>query len=219
MKNYGELIIDTGSGTIEHTIKAMETGLLNVTGWRRNLELEGNVAPRMDSTLYCFSCTATNLRPADLWLSTSSGGHSLRVTNIVPLPSRPERLTYDEYNAILEDFAKRVVEPCGATGKLSISTIRLEDLLGTHAAQCLHDFARCANKDTGSAHPDDQALWHSFIISAYRDSLQKKKNGLSAPLLARWLNEDAGFPESIASELAVDYENSLALLHHYESAA
>lgn len=218
MKNYGELIIDTKSLSGEQTIELMAARLGNEAGWYRNLELEGKVAPRTDSKLYCFSCTAPSLRPADLWLSASSGSRALRVTNIVPTPSKPERLTYDEYNAILEDFANRVVKPSGVTHNLSISVIHLEDLLSPHAAKCLHDFARSANKATGSAHPDDQARWHSFIIAAYRDD-SAKKNRLSVPMLARWLNEEAGFPEGIASELAGDYENSLALLHLYESAA
>ncbi|MGE0406636.1 MAG: hypothetical protein AB7O65_10065, partial [Candidatus Korobacteraceae bacterium] len=55
--------------------------------------------------------------------------------------------------------------------------------------------------DTGSSHPRDRARWVTFLQSVTREGAS-----LSPSQLARWLHEEAGWSEEVASELASEYE-------------
>ena len=64
---------------------------------------------------------------------------------------------------------------------------------------------------TGSVlHPFDTKQFHDFIISVHQ-----KGEELDASKLQRWF-EDEGWPQDKAYKLAVEYENGLILLTHYD---
>jgi hypothetical protein len=81
-------------------------------------------------------------------------------------------------------------------------------------ALLLHRFSAAANKSTGSSHPCDEERWLEFVTAAHRE-----KAALDASTLEQWLREGEGWPEDIASELAVDYEKARSLLSYYEKVA
>src|SRR5207245_2329219 len=105
-------------------------------------------------------------RAAALWLFADTT--HLHVGNIVPMDDR--RLTYDEYNNILEDFFHKVVLPATADravhAQLSADEVKIETWLSDGAASLLRAFSRAANKSTGSAHPADRERWEAFLIAA-----------------------------------------------------
>lgn len=144
-----------------------------------------------------------------LW-STNDGYY---VPNIVPTESG--RLTFEQYNAVLEDFIARVAEPSATHFGFSIETTKphqtLEDWLTTDAASKLRSFSGLANKSTGTGHPNDERRWFDFVVAAHRGNRE-----LDANRLARWLHEAEGWSDESAHDLAGNFENCLALLTFYD---
>jgi len=135
------------------------------------------------------------------------------VTNIVPLEL--SELSHRAYNTILEDFADQIARPAstesGFVVKLSGNTVQIEDKISQTAADALRRFSVLANKSTGASHPLDRRRWFDFIIQAHRDG-----SDLDADFLHRWLVESDDWPEEQASDLAIYYERSRALLSRFE---
>ena len=140
----------------------------------------------------------------------------LEVTNIVPL--QLSELSHRDYNAILEDFAEQIARPAsnptGFVVELSGSTVQIEDKLSVAAADALRRFNALANKSTGASHPYDRQRWFDFVIQTHTD-----RSDLDSDLLHRWLIESEDWPEDQASDLAIEYERSRALLARFEETA
>lgn len=181
--------------------------------WRNAPEREKRLqVPAPDGRPMAFERSATpGYEAAGLVLFARPDG--LEVTNIVPL-ERSE-LSHRAYNMILEDFAEQIARPASrATGfevKLSVDAVQIEDMLSPAAAEALRRFSALANKSTGAAHPLDRQRWFDFIIQAHQDH-----SDLDADFLHRWLLESDDWPQSRASDLAIEYERSRALLTRYE---
>jgi hypothetical protein len=135
------------------------------------------------------------------------------VTNIVP--REVGQLGYQRYNAALQDFVTRVVEPAASAAQFEVRITSaaqgLNDWLPPAAADALRRFSRGANKSTGSSHPSDQKRWLAFLLQAHLDV-----GSFDADRLLRWLTEVEGWPEDKAQDLAIQYEFGLALLEEYE---
>lgn len=135
------------------------------------------------------------------------------VPNIVPLETRS--LSYTEYNSVLIDFVDHIAGPVcnrlGAEIELSSGSQSLEDWTTEDVAARLKRFSAGANKSTGASHPMDQKRWFDFLVASHRSGTE-----LDGETLARWLREVDGWDEESAYELAVDYENALALLTYYD---
>lgn len=131
------------------------------------------------------------------------------VSNIVPI--EVGELSRRQYNAILKEFAERVVGPVAADQGFVLETSSahegIEDWLPKPAANALVSFSRCANKSTRASHPHDQRRWFDFIIEVHRSGAS-----LGPDRLARWLHQVEGWDEDSAHDLAGDFETSLALL-------
>lgn len=136
------------------------------------------------------------------------------VPNIVPLETG--KLTYTQYNTILDDFIVRIALPVsskfGFKVERSESEQTIDDWLSPRAVIKLKSFSNSANKSTLASHPLDQRRWFDFIITAYLNN-----DKLKSDMLSRWLYEVDGWDENSAIELAGNFENSISLLTYYSN--
>jgi hypothetical protein len=209
MKVYSDLEIAGDHAALQQAIADIEARLAN--GWARNVESEQRLSSA--ALVRCFHCTETpSRRAASVWLAQRQGGPSWNVTNIIP--DGNGRLTYDEYNALLDEFRTSFVQPVanalGLEVRASKADMNLEDFMSEMAARALTDFCRVANKQTGSAHPRDRERWFKFLIQLHHD-----RKAPSASFIRRWLIERERWSPDVASDLAVEYESALELLKQF----
>jgi hypothetical protein len=184
--------------------------------WRHAPEREERVhLPAVEGKPMAFERTASpGYESAGLVLFPRPDG--LEVTNIVPL-ERSE-LSRRAYNTILEDFAEQIARPAAnSTGfvvELSGSTEQIEDKLSLSAFEALTRFSALANQSTGASHPKDRQRWFDFVIQAHME-----RSELDSDFLERWLIESEDWPQAQASDLAIEYERSRALLARFEETA
>ncbi len=148
---------------------------------------------------------------AILFLFWLSDGYE--VTNIVPL--RPREFDYRRYNAVLQDFIRRVAEPASRAAGFSVEATEprqsIADWLLPDTAEALRRFSWNARKSTGSSPPMDRDRWLAFLIRAHKDG-----RAMDATRLARWLIEVEDWPAHKAHALAIEYEFALDLLAEYD---
>lgn len=212
MKIFRELRI---RGPHTHLAKLMEYITTQLTSdWCREIEDEASVRRQVSSELFCFQRSTSADRPGALLWIAYHDPTELYVSNVVP--SEAGSLTYDEYNSIVEEFYRIFVLPAAPSHSVSVdlgrADVGLEEWLDGATAKYLATFSACANKSTGAGHPLDQQRWYEFIISAHITHAD-----LHPDTLARWLHEQEGWSDSMASDLAIDYEKARALLRAYDS--
>lgn len=157
------------------------------------------------------------VEPGVLWL-VLKGDHRLEVNNIVP--TKKTELSYREYNAILQDFVERVVQPVKAKLAreveiaITAAEYRLVEHLPADVYKQLEAFATMANRTTGSGHPSDQRRWLDFLTASHR-----QRCFVDAGVLARWFQEDMHWPVEASWKLASEYEFARDLLTATEPAA
>jgi hypothetical protein len=130
-----------------------------IVPWRvdfeRSSELARISASSEDVVLFCRDADR-NYPAVGLTLWGTTDGYY--VPNIVPLETG--RLTFAQYNAVLEDFIIRVASPVVSQFGFNISKTKpqqtLDDWLSQDAALKLRRFSGAANKSTGASHPSDQ---------------------------------------------------------------
>ena len=139
---------------------------------------------------------------------------SYEVTNIVPRDIR--ELSFQGYNAALQDFVTRIVEPAirvvGFQIEMTPERQSLNDWVAADVAEALRRFSAAANKSTGSSHPSDRKRWFEFLFAAHRSPRR-----LDTDRLGRWLIEAEGWPENTAHDLIIEYEFGLSLLNEYDN--
>ena len=140
-------------------------------------------------------------------------GDGYRVSNIVPLEAH--QLTHAQYNAALQDFMARIVEPTANTLGLKIKTTAgeqsPEDWMSPDSVGRLKRFSRNANKSTGSSHPFDRERWYAFIIG-----LHAERRDIDTEKLARWLGDVEHWSDDAAIDLVIEYEFGRDLLKQYD---
>ena len=213
MKLFRELKIEGSADKLVKVIEAIANNLDD--GWHRDEEAEAeiNSVPRYGK-LYCFSCSESEKRRAsNLWLSDTSLYGRLFVSNI--LPNKFEKLSYDEYNYILEEFYHRFVVPASKNLELEIkltdAEIDLKQLIEPGAVEFLHRFSENANRSIENYLPFSKENWYIFLIEVHKNQAK-----LNSAILERWLKEEEGLPRDIASNLVEEYEFSRNLLDYYE---
>lgn len=164
-----------------------------------------------DAAILAFSRSASDhMRAARLTLGGRDDGYY--VANVVPIEG--EGLGITEYNAILADFIKCIVQPVAPQFDYKIDTTegrqRLEDWTSPEAAQKLHTFSVAANKSTRASHPMDEGRWFDFVIAVH-----ESRKVIQTGYLIRYLHEIEMWDEESARELASQYETALSLLKHY----
>lgn len=136
-----------------------------------------------------------------------------RIGNIVPLEKA--NLIYDEYNWLLNKCAEDILIPCakscGLFHEISPAELNIDDLPAKETIRKLKLFSGAANKSTGSSHPADQKRWNDFICESIREN-----DTAVGSYLGRWLVEEEGWDDEIASELVIEYENGTSLLTHFK---
>jgi hypothetical protein len=211
---FKELSIRGDSTKLDTFIDALSERL--APGWARHYEGERRIAEMAlpnEERQYAFRCEAKGKRPA-VGLFLIRFPHAFSVTNIVPQQSGS--LTRAQYNSILDEFADLIARPVGADLGLTIEVtpdrLSITHWLSEEAASRLKSFSVAANKATGSSHPMDFKRWAAFLIQAHRDSAD-----LDSETLLRWLVEEEEWPETVAVDLATEYEVARNLLEAYDA--
>lgn len=218
MKVFRNLTIEGSQDNLEKVLERVIEAIANNLdgGWRRNEEEEAeiNSVPKFDSKLYCFSCSESEKRrESNLWLSHAFKENRLSVSNI--LPKKIRELSYDEYNYILEDFSDRFVIP--ATQNLEVEAtlteaeIDLKKLIEPETVEFLHRFSEDGDRFEKRYLPLSRKDWYLFLVEAH-----KNRASLNAEILERWLKEEEGWSEDIASNLIEEYQFARTLLDYYE---
>jgi hypothetical protein len=210
MKVYRDLVFRGSRPALDRFMADIEQRLTD--GWARYHARENEVRRAALGPMYCFSCTTAGQRPAsELWVATQADG-ALYVSNV--LASERSSLTYDQYNAIVQEFHDRFALPAaqaaGVEVEIGKADPQIEDFLSEHTARLLRSFSALANRSM--LHPLDRERWNQFLTGAHREGAP-----LSASMLKRWLIEDEGWAEDEAVNLAIEYEHARNLLEVFES--
>jgi hypothetical protein len=157
-------------------------------GWSRDEQAEANVWDLPGRDIQAFRWTDQNSDlSAVLFLARTAD--EIKVTNIVPVTDG--QLTRAQYNAILDDFAKRNADRIATQEELVVEVtpdkLAIDHWLSEEAARRLQSFSALANKNTGSSHSTDFERWAAFLIQAHMD-----KTSLDSSTLSRWLTEEEG---------------------------
>lgn len=146
----------------------------------------------------------------------------LHVGNIVP--TQKGHLSINAYNKILQKFYDDVIHPYEKSGTtLNISKLtsnKFDPLseISKLALMKLEKFCKCANKSTGSSHPEDRNRWFDFICQTVDDD-----RIFDYDKLARFLQDDNYWgkkPEDfigVIGDFAWDKEKAYELASEYES--
>jgi hypothetical protein len=210
MKIFRELFIRGEPARLDAV--ADDIGRSLTEGWTRDAEAEAHMRSTAVSgrrKVYCFACPKRPRLPAATVFLLNKDPGTFYVANIVP--HEKHELSHEEYNAIVEDFFRRIAEPAagrnGAQAEMTEPQADLERWLPQEAADKLRLFCSIANKRTGSSHPMDRERWYDFIVAAHEADAD-----FSASTLARWLAEAGGWDDELAKRLAIEYEFARGLL-------
>lgn len=164
---------------------------------------------KSDRELICVKTPQINDKVGLVWFGLWD--NRLQVLNIVP--KEQEGLSYEEYNAILDNFFKECVETHLSKFKVEVTYdtagIDFESIAGKDTFDKLVSWENSCNPSTGNTHPMDFERWADFVITAHRSN-----SGLNSTLLVRWLVEERGWNEEfpITSRIGLDYEYAIHLL-------
>lgn len=214
MQVFRELFIRGEPEQLAATAEAICSSLSG--DWSRDEEAEEGMRALVlngEANSYCFRCRKRGNRSSATLFLTEKDKKTYHVANIIPRESR--KLSYTEYNSIMEEFFKQFVQPAvtktDVRAEMSEPEADLEQWLSPATAKKLRLFCSHANKRTGSSHPADRKLWNDFIVSAHREGTD-----LDSTTLARWLHEAGDWDEEGASELAGEYVFAMQLLAQSE---
>lgn len=185
-------------------------------GWTRDTEIEEGWPSRTTGsrTPLVFRFPGSDdLEAARLYLF-QDGANSLYVSNVVP--DEVGQLTEPQYNALLAHFEQHVAGPAaqsiGAQTDLDVVDYDLAERAGVEVRDSLARFSRTANRGTGTSHPSDQERFFAFLIAAHRLPDDRRPGPTT---VGRWLVAD-GWRDEMATDIAIEYEQGLALLKQYD---
>lgn len=180
--------------------------------WQHSPDTEADIRSHASGAdVIQFIYQGTEFPKAGLTLWERDGRYA--VTNIVPADIR--ELDVSQYNALLQDFVRHVVEPsqaeAGFTLELTEPVRALDTWISAEAAEALRRFSALANKSTTNSHPMDANRWEEFVVAVHREDER-----LNTEVLRQWLVEIDGWDDRSASKLVIDYEKGLSLLRTYD---
>lgn len=171
--------------------------------WNMHLENieDGFMAIRKEKTL------TTDSSILFLKLETDN----IQIANIIPV--HKSEMSPEEYNQIIIEFEDSFVKnsPVSLSIYSTNPKLDLNSIVDQEIVELLQIFSDTANKYTGSAHPQDKKRWHDFIIHSYL-----RKSVLPSVILKNWLIEIEHWPDNIAIQLTIEYENALNILKEYD---
>jgi hypothetical protein len=210
MKRYQDLLIHLPNSKFSDFIAGLVATLPE--HWHRDNEKEGNIPSFSEQEMFCFQRTLEDGLDSSLWL-TEKDENTLYVSNIVP--TEKSSLSISEYNAVLTNFMSHgitgVIEKHKGSYEVTNEEYSLEDLISKETAKSLRVFSSCANKSTGSSHPNDKERWLSFVVLAFKD-----ERTLPPEEVEEFLLED-GWSGNSAIELTIEYEFGQQLLEYAEA--
>lgn len=188
-------------------------GILN-ENWSREIASEEKLAQETGDNFYYFSCVKTDVLEPALIAFARKDQQIVYIANIVP--REIGSLTKDQYNTILiefyEKFLSKICNKLSIKVEITSDNQSMQDWVSNETYKKIKSFSGAANKSTGSSHPFDQERWFAFIVAVFRNNEK-----LDPDRLERWLVEDEGWHYDIASDLAIEYEQGLALLSYFAS--
>jgi hypothetical protein len=209
MEVFRDLFVNIDEGGMDALVELIERSL--PPGWARDREAEMRIrsTPFAARPTYCFTCESDGRSASARLILTERKPGTFYVSNIIPISG--DRLSYAEYNDVLEEFYNNALRPSaeqsGVSATLTEAQADLDHWMTPATAEKLRAFSACANKGTGSAHPRDRERWNEFVLSAHRDGSQ-----MDASTLQRWLVEAEGWSPEAADQLALEYEYGRELL-------
>jgi hypothetical protein len=184
--------------------------LLLASPWERARDVEQ--APIFRGEYRVFRRLPEDQHPGLLLHLVVAADSVIYVPNIVP--TEKAELGIEEYNEALVDFHHRfalaAATSLGFSVRLGDDKIDLQSDLSKEVFAALVAFSRGSNRSTGSSHPMDRERWFKFLLLLHRASLE-----LPTWVLQEWLELD-GWSESVATELAIEYEFAMGLLSYAE---
>jgi len=169
MRMINELVVRGAPSEIAKFVGRLEN--IPQTSWKRELEIEERLKDMgaAPSGAFAFSSEGDAGRPPASLILHRRGSAELFVSNIFAKGRRS--LSDEEYNDMLSEFERDVVEP-NARG-IGIETImippfdRLESSLSPEALRRLKAFSNDANRS--ALHPRDWRRWDQFLIQIHQD--------------------------------------------------
>lgn len=207
MKTFRDLYLHLNGADINSLVKRFAKKCH--PPWYRSTDKENDVElPEMKH--FCFERKGETSLPSAVLFLFPKDDDSWYVSNI--MPSGISELSYDQYNTILEDFLKAVVQPAikgtQITAEITSNEISIGSLAGKEVEDALVRFSDLANKSTGNSHPLDRKRWFDFLVLA-NDSTSE----LPTDLVIQELVE-LGWSEERAYELGLQYELANDLLNY-----
>lgn len=211
MRVFRELVIRGPLDAIDSFFASIDTRLEG--GWSRNAAAEAFGARlSVESRAYEIA-NSESLAPATLFFVLDRSASAARVSNVVPVAT--SKLSTDQYNAIVVDFARRyvaryLISPCDY--ELTSDEKSGEAFLTGPVNASLRKFSAAANKSTGSGHPLDRKRWLDFLLAAHAAKID-----IDAATLHRILTDENSWSEEIAWDLVRQYESGIELLQYADS--
>ena len=143
--------------------------------------------------------------------------YKFKISNIIPL--KIDQLNIEEYNNILMELyieldktLKDLICEEKITIEITKDLINIEDVIqDEETVKALNLFTKSANIITGNKHPLDKERWYDFIIK----SVENKAYFPDSSIFYRYFFEELKWPQNVASDLAVEYDNNIDLLNYY----
>lgn len=217
MKSYHELKLIGTPSEQEKVIERIEENLCN--GWERAKDQEAKYRNEHKMEYRIFLCSKTALRPTAALLLRPDENEYLYIDDIKP---KEVELGVKGYNAILEEFVTKFVEPAVQGLNIRITTTvaettidnsitgrTIDNSMSPELAEKLKRFSNCANKSRGGSHPFDQQRFFEFIIQGHLEKSLLDESTLEKLLI------DEGWSKKYADELASRYNFGRKLLQFY----
>lgn len=209
MRTFRDLKLIGSADEQEKIIDRVEQSLRD--GWTRDRGKEAEFASSHKLKYKIFICSKSASRPAaGLFFVADQNGY-LYVCNIVP--QELGSLGVDKYNALLNEFQIKFVEPAVKDFDIQIVTTpaerTIDNSMSPEMAQLLKCFSGAANKSSGGTHPCDEGRFFDFIIQAHEENALLDESQLSGLLT------DDSWSKDDAFELSCKYRFGRDLLKQY----
>ncbi len=226
MKQYRELFFNGNSKQLSEFVD--QIGKYTVGNWK----LEKRSERWKDYLFFDYIGEIVDKARVSIYVGERIAKGELKVGNIIPLEKN--KLSVDEYNAVLLKFYDDVIKPYKESGT-ELSILKPSDdifnptsVITETALKKLKLFCSAANKSTGSSNPCDQERWFDFICQTVDDGKMFEYS-----ILASFLQDEAywgkkpddyigvmgsyAWDEEHAYELAVEYKNLCEVLLYYKN--
>jgi hypothetical protein len=205
MKTFQNLYIKLNNDSIESFIEKITQNCNE--NWQRDFEREEN-AKYFREKAFSFKYTGKNELPSAGLTLFENENAVWYVPNIIPIEMK--ELSIDEYNKLLVDFKKTLIEPAIQNTTITITItkdeVSLDDFIDQKAVDALKRFSSLANKSTGNSHPNDKNRWFEFLVAAQKSEKKPSFEMLKATLI------EQGWSEEFAYDLAFEFEHGQELL-------